>query len=138
MATSYSSLSSASSPSNSPLGRRPLPLSFQTSPSPSVASSPRYVSFSAASQAGSVNSSTPTTSRFKRGHARARTATPAKQMNPDDYDLMLDDPDEVFRLFPVRDVQGLEKRARFVLPIAGVYQLMLSFSGKLLRAKSLN
>lgn len=78
--------------------------------------SPRY---SAPSVAGS-NATTATTqaggvSRFKRGHARKK-ATPVaavKSSNPDELDLMaLEDPDEVFRLFGVRDVRGLEKRAK--------------------------
>lgn len=39
-----------------------------------------------------------------------------KSANPDEVDLMaLEDPDELFRLFGVRDVRGLEKRSRLVL-----------------------
>jgi hypothetical protein len=39
-------------------------------------------------------------------------------MNPDQLDFgTLEDPDEVFRLFGVRDVRGLEKRAGCVCSI---------------------
>ncbi|KAM0792242.1 hypothetical protein ACM66B_004936 [Microbotryomycetes sp. NB124-2] len=74
-----------------------------------------------ASVAGSLASTTATTQpgpvRFKRGHARRKAnANPMvsqRTINPDELDLMaLEDPDEVFRLFGVRDVRGLEKRAR--------------------------
>ncbi|SCV66971.1 BQ2448_5617 [Microbotryum intermedium] len=79
--------------------------------------SPRYLTFSsAASNVGSVATSAapggPT--RFKRGHVRKKA--PAiigiRSANPDEIDFMaLEDPDEVFRRFGVRDVRGLEKRA---------------------------
>ncbi|KAK4053750.1 hypothetical protein OIV83_001406 [Microbotryomycetes sp. JL201] len=74
-----------------------------------------------ASVAGSLATTTATTQpgpvRFKRGHARrkanANTLASQRTMNPDELDLMaLEDPDEVFRMFGVRDVRGLEKRAR--------------------------
>jgi hypothetical protein len=47
-------------------------------------------------------------------------------MNPDELDLMaLEDPDEVFRLFGVRDVTGLEKRARCV-PVRCELEMVLT------------
>ncbi|GAA6016520.1 hypothetical protein JCM10207_002825 [Rhodosporidiobolus poonsookiae] len=54
--------------------------------------------------------------RFSRGHARKKgqpgAPPPPKATNPNDVDLMaLEEPDEVFRLFGVRDVRKLEKRA---------------------------
>ncbi|SGY40849.1 BQ5605_C003g02431 [Microbotryum silenes-dioicae] len=85
--------------------------------------SPRYLTFSsAASNVGSVATSAAPggpggpggSTRFKRGHLRKKA--PAiigiRSANPDEIDLMaLEDPDEVFRRFSVRDVRGLEKRA---------------------------
>ncbi|SCZ95820.1 BZ3500_MvSof-1268-A1-R1_Chr8-1g09819 [Microbotryum saponariae] len=82
--------------------------------------SPRYLTFSsAASNVGSVATSAAPggpggATRFKRGHVRKKA--PAiigiRSANPDEIDLMaLEDPDEVFRRFGVRDVRGLEKRA---------------------------
>lgn len=123
---SASTLSSASTPSlSSPLARRSRPPALQLSPSgssiaPSALSSPRYQSFSLApSQAGSAATvSNATSTRFKRGHARGKTVkegVATKSANPDEVDLMaLEDPDELFRLFGVRDVRGLEKRSRCV------------------------
>lgn len=92
-------------------------------------SSTRYRSFSAAaSHAGSLATTTANTAaaghttRFKRSHARAHEPVPsrpaavigtAKSANPDDVDLLaLEDPDQVFRAFGVRDVRKLEQRAR--------------------------
>ncbi|GAA5868487.1 hypothetical protein JCM8547_006289 [Rhodosporidiobolus lusitaniae] len=55
--------------------------------------------------------------RFKRGHVRkgrggVQTPPAVKTNNPDEVDLMaLEEPDEVFRQFGVRDVRKLEKRA---------------------------
>ncbi|GAA5987153.1 hypothetical protein JCM11641_002148 [Rhodosporidiobolus odoratus] len=72
----------------------------------------------AASQAGSIaTTANPNTShRFSRGHARrkqpgAHHAVP-RGGDPDALDLMaLEEPDEVFRLFGVRDVRKLERKA---------------------------
>ncbi|GAA5862298.1 hypothetical protein JCM3774_004855 [Rhodotorula dairenensis] len=97
-------------------------------------SSNRYRSFSAAaSHAGSLATTTATTAnhtRFNRSHARARpgqspssqaasspaaaaaVSAVAKSANPDDVDLLaLDDPDQIFRAFGVRDVRKIEHRA---------------------------
>ncbi|BGP30113.1 hypothetical protein JCM10296v2_001865 [Rhodotorula toruloides] len=55
--------------------------------------------------------------RFKRGHARKRPGQPplpppVRTNNPDEVDLMaLEEPDEVFRMFGVRDVRKIEQRA---------------------------
>lgn len=87
--------------------------------------SPKYSSsYSAAPSLAGSNATLATTqpggpTRFRRGHARKKAApglvTAIRSANPDDLDLMqLEDPDEVLRLFPVRDVRGLEKRARLV------------------------
>lgn len=97
--------------------------------------SPRYPSFSAAgsnagsnhfnalllSTTGSHSSSSSLTSnvtaRFKRAQVRIKSITkesPAvNALNPDKLDLLeLEDPDQVFRLFNVRDVRGIEERAK--------------------------
>ncbi|GAA5978474.1 hypothetical protein JCM10908_004369 [Rhodotorula pacifica] len=90
-----------------------------------LAPSTRYRSFSAAaSQAGSLATTTANTqagaTRFKRSHARRRPGQPplppappvVKSANPDDVDLLaLEDPDDVFRAFGVRDVRKIEQRA---------------------------
>ena len=120
-------------PSMAPSIRSPGPESVSgqsllqlTAPS---SSSFRYRSFSAAhSQAGSLATTTANTTtaggptRFKRNHARKRGGgggpppiTPAlvKSANPDDVDLLaLEDPDQIFRAFGVRDVRKIEQRAR--------------------------
>ncbi|KAM0753713.1 hypothetical protein T439DRAFT_322606 [Meredithblackwellia eburnea MCA 4105] len=80
-----------------------------------------YLSFSAAaSQAGSHVAPPPSTTttannsqRFKKGHTRKRLQpTNLKSQNPDDLDLAtLEDPEDAFRLFGVRDVRRIEKRA---------------------------
>lgn len=132
-ARSSSLLSAASGPSvSSPLARRPRPTplslspsssyrgtpgSYQHFPSLSPSASSRYMSFSAAaSNAGTTTTNTTTLAgptRFKRGHARKKAPVVVRTANPDELDLMaLEDPDEVFRLFGVRDVRGLEKRAK--------------------------
>ncbi|GAA5888088.1 hypothetical protein JCM6882_000277 [Rhodosporidiobolus microsporus] len=55
--------------------------------------------------------------RFRRGHAKKKvggvqTPPAVRTNNPDEVDLMaLEEPDEVFRMFGVRDVRKLEKRA---------------------------
>lgn len=111
----------------SSIGGSPSTMSINTNYHPSNLSqsslmSPHYSSFSAAPSLAGSTATLATTqpggpSRFKRGHAR-KQATPGllpviQSMNPDELDLMqLEDPDEVFRLFGVRDVRGLEKRAR--------------------------
>lgn len=108
-------------------GGSPSSMSINTSYQPSNMSqtsllSPRYSSYSAAPSLAGSTATLATTqpggpTRFRRGHARKK-ATPSlmpvvKPINPDELDLMqLEDPDEVFRLFGVRDVRGLEKRAR--------------------------
>ncbi|CEQ39931.1 SPOSA6832_01483, partial [Sporobolomyces salmonicolor] len=83
--------------------------------------SSHYLSFSAAaSNAGSLattaNPAGP--AKFRRGHARKKAGAPGllqqavRTSSPDELDLMsLEEPDEVFRLFGVRDVRKLEKRA---------------------------
>ncbi|KAL8293241.1 hypothetical protein RQP46_000935 [Phenoliferia psychrophenolica] len=78
-----------------------------------------YSSFSAAgSTAGGSQHTSATTqpggvTRFRRGHARKKDApVGVRSIHPDELDFAtLEDPDEVFRLFGVRDVRGLEKRA---------------------------
>ncbi|BGP37947.1 hypothetical protein JCM10449v2_001874 [Rhodotorula kratochvilovae] len=119
-----STLSSAASPAHS----------FRTSTYQSSVRAPESVSgyslapsrfttrFSAsASQAGSVattaNPAGP--AKFRRGHVRKRPGQPSqppvqqtRTANPDEVDLMaLEEPDEVFRLFGVRDVRRIEQRA---------------------------
>lgn len=93
-----------------------------------LAPSTRYRAFSAAaSQAGSLATTTANTAgptRFKRTLARKRpgqeqapAAAAVKSANPDAVDLLaLEDPDDVFRAFGVRDVRKLEQRARYVCP----------------------
>lgn len=121
-------------PSLAPSIRSPGPESVSgqsllqlTAPS---SSSSRYRSFSAAhSQAGSLATTAANTTtaggptRFKRNHARKRggggapPSAPAlvKSANPDDVDLLaLEDPDQIFRAFGVRDVRKIEQRARSV------------------------
>lgn len=120
-------------PSLAPSIRSPGPESVSgqsllqlTAPS---SSSPRYRSFSAArSQAGSLATTTANTTtaggptRFKRNHARKRgggeppiASAIVKSANPDDVDLLaLEDPDQIFRAFGVRDVRKIEQRARSV------------------------
>ncbi|GAA5950551.1 hypothetical protein JCM21900_001227 [Sporobolomyces salmonicolor] len=83
--------------------------------------SSHYLSFSAAaSNAGSLattaNPAGP--AKFRRGHARKKAGAAGllqqavRTSSPDELDLMsLEEPDEVFRLFGVRDVRKLEKRA---------------------------
>ncbi|BGP06083.1 hypothetical protein JCM10049v2_001902 [Rhodotorula toruloides] len=80
----------------------------------------RFRTFSAtASQAGSIatTASPGGPARFKRGHARKRPGQPplpppVRTNNPDEVDLMaLEEPDEVFRMFGVRDVRKIEQRA---------------------------
>ncbi|GAA6052775.1 hypothetical protein JCM3770_003543 [Rhodotorula araucariae] len=88
----------------------------------SLAQSRFTTRFSAsASQAGSVattaNPAGPV--KFRRGHVRKRPGHPtqpptsqSRARNPDDVDLMaLEEPDQVFRLFGVRDVRRIEQRA---------------------------
>ena len=94
------------------------PSSYQNSlHSLSPPASARYMSFSAAGSNAGTTTTTATTlagpTRFKRGHARKKAPVVVRTANPDELDLMaLEDPDEVFRLFGVRDVRGLEKRAK--------------------------
>ncbi|GEM09693.1 vps51/Vps67 domain-containing protein [Rhodotorula toruloides] len=72
-----------------------------------------------ASQAGSIatTASPGGPAKFKRGHARQRPGQPplpppVRTHNPDEVDLMaLEEPDEVFRMFGVRDVRKIEQRA---------------------------
>lgn len=70
--------------------------------------------------AGSVGTSATTqpggVSRFRRGHQRKKLGpVGVATANSDELDFMtLEEPDQVFRLFPVREVRGLEKRARSV------------------------
>ncbi|BGO97744.1 Vps51/Vps67 domain-containing protein [Rhodotorula toruloides ATCC 204091] len=80
----------------------------------------RFRTFSAAaSQAGSIatTASPGGPARLKRGHARKRPGQPpipppVRTNNPDEVDLMaLEEPDEVFRMFGVRDVRKIEQRA---------------------------
>lgn len=88
---------------------------------PSFASPSYLSSFSTAPSVAGSSATVATTqpggpARFKRGHARKK-ANPMTQVvpsaNPHELDLMaLEDPDEVFRLFGVRDVRGLEQRAQ--------------------------
>lgn len=53
--------------------------------------------------------------KFRRGHARKKAPVVQATSNPDELDLnTLTDPDDLFRMFGVRDVRGLEKRARYV------------------------
>lgn len=131
-ATSPSPLASRRRVALSPLS------SFRSSPTPSTSSyqasnyqpsnlsqpslvSPRFSSFSAAHSTAGSTATVATTqaggvTRFKRGHVRKKAAPAVlgpKSANPDELDLMaLEDPNEVFRLFGVRDVRGLEKRAK--------------------------
>ncbi|GAA5996272.1 uncharacterized protein JCM10292_007502 [Rhodotorula paludigena] len=88
----------------------------------SVSGASRYTrTFSAAaSQAGSLATTTASPAgpaRFKRGHVRKKPGQqlappPVRTANPDEVDLMaLEEPDEVFRLFGVRDVRRIEQRA---------------------------
>lgn len=127
-----SSVPSTSSPLATRRGRPP-PISFSPvnsfigSPGSVAASaysastsrvlSPLYLSFaappSASGSAVTATTSVPGVTRFKRGHARKKdTPVGARTMHPNDLDFStLEDPDEVFRLFGVRDVRGLEKRA---------------------------
>lgn len=92
----------------------------------SVSGASRYTrTFSAAaSQAGSLATTTASPAgpaRFKRGHVRKKPGQqlappPVRTANPDEVDLMaLEEPDEVFRLFGVRDVRRIEQRARCAL-----------------------
>ncbi|GAA5841984.1 hypothetical protein JCM11251_001436 [Rhodosporidiobolus azoricus] len=93
---------------------------YLPSSSASAAGGPHSVAnySGAISQAGSIattaNPNGP--ARFKRGHARKKVGgvntPPVRTSNPDELDLMaLEEPDEVFRMFGVRDVRKLEKRA---------------------------
>lgn len=79
-----------------------------------------------ASQAGSTATGAHAGStKFRRGHVRKRPgqlAAPAgsavSSANPDEVDLMaLEEPDDVFRAFGVRDVRRIEQRARCVPPL---------------------
>jgi hypothetical protein len=107
--------------SQSSLSAAPLSRYINSSSSASIAPSTFSV---APSNAGSIattaNPSGPT--RFKRTHVRkkghgAQTPPPVRTSNPDEVDLMaLEEPDEVFRMFGVRDVRKLEKRARCACP----------------------
>lgn len=135
---SLSNLSSVSGSSvSSPLARRPRPSPLHLSPGSSYTSTPasysyassvqsgsatpasaRYQSFSTApSNVGSVMTTTTPggPAKFRKGHARKKAPVIPATANPDELDLnTLTDPDDLFRLFGVRDVRGLEKRARYV------------------------
>ncbi|GAA6027025.1 hypothetical protein JCM8097_006050 [Rhodosporidiobolus ruineniae] len=99
---SHSSLSRLSS-------HRFLTLDTSSSSLPSFSVAPSH----AGSLATTANPSGPT--RFRRAHGRkpGQPHPPAvRSGNPDEVDLMaLEDPDDVFRSFGVRDVRKLEKRA---------------------------
>lgn len=102
-------------------GGTPNSYSSSIAPSQYLDGGRRFSTYSvsgAASNAGSMSSNVTTTaSKFKRGHMRKK-ATPVLQatLNPDDLDLNnLTDPDDLFRMFGVREVRGLEKRAKYVV-----------------------
>ncbi|KAK4058927.1 hypothetical protein OIO90_000373 [Microbotryomycetes sp. JL221] len=116
-------MSPLSSFNASPHSTTPNPLSSSMSQAslPTLNRYPSTASTYAPSAVGSLATTTATTQpgavRFKRGHARRKAnANPLvtqRTINLDELDLMaLEDPDEVFRLFGVRDVRVLEKRAR--------------------------
>lgn len=95
---------------------------LNTAPSTISLSSSRLLKFelSSPSAGGSVGTSATATtqpggvSTFRRGHQRKKLGPVfVPSANPDELDLMtLEEPDQVFRMFPVREVRGLENRAR--------------------------
>lgn len=93
--------------------------SLRSLKSPSAPPSPLYGAYSASgSTAGGSQLTSATTqpggvTRFRRGHTRRKDQpVGVRSAHPDELDFAtLEDPDEVFRLFGVRDVRGLEKRA---------------------------
>lgn len=121
-----SSIAGAGNPIQSP----PPPLSHYSSYNHSIATSNYQSPFSRSSlptpsiSARSIRSTTTRTapggiSKFKRSSSSkssSKLSTPplalVRSSDPDQLDLgSLEDPDEVFRLFGVRDVRSLEKRA---------------------------
>ncbi|GAA5904941.1 uncharacterized protein JCM6883_004916 [Sporobolomyces salmoneus] len=79
----------------------------------------RYLSSSSAASVAPSNATTTAgpggggSTRFRRGHARTKPGgVGVSSVNPETVDLMaLEEPDQVFRMFGVRDVRKLEQRA---------------------------